>query len=77
MLHDKEYPATHSMDTAWYIADEDGNVGWTDFYADADALARGNGYYYDIHGNKVTGKKIVSAVTGFVPRRRRHWKRRM
>ncbi|MBR3525847.1 MAG: phosphodiester glycosidase family protein [Lachnospiraceae bacterium] len=49
------------------VIDEDGNVGWTDFYADADALARGNGYYYDIHGNKVTGKKIVSAVTGFVP----------
>ena len=31
MLHDKEYPATHSMDTAWYIADEDGNVGIMDF----------------------------------------------
>lgn len=29
-LH-KEYPATHSMDTAWYIADEDGNVGIMDF----------------------------------------------
>jgi hypothetical protein len=23
----KEYPATHSMDTAWYCVDEDGNVG--------------------------------------------------
>ena len=26
MKTDKEYPATHSMSTAWYIADEDGNV---------------------------------------------------
>ena len=23
----KEYPATHSMSTAWYCVDEDGNVG--------------------------------------------------
>lgn len=22
----KEYPATHSMSTAWYCVDEDGNV---------------------------------------------------
>ncbi|MBR1990985.1 MAG: hypothetical protein IJ986_01750 [Bacteroidales bacterium] len=29
-LH-KEYPATHSMSTAWYVADEDGNVGIMDF----------------------------------------------
>jgi hypothetical protein len=27
----KEYPATHSMSTAWYIVDEDGNVGIMDF----------------------------------------------
>ncbi len=27
MKTDKEYPATHSMSTAWYIADEEGNVG--------------------------------------------------
>ena len=27
MKLDKEYPATHSMSTAWYIADEEGNVG--------------------------------------------------
>ena len=27
MKIDKEYPATHSMDTAWYCVDEDGNVG--------------------------------------------------
>ena len=26
MKIDKEYPATHSMSTAWYVADEDGNV---------------------------------------------------
>ncbi len=31
MKQTKEYPATHSMDTAWYIADEDGNVGIVDF----------------------------------------------
>ena len=27
----KEYPATHSMATSWYVADEDGNVGIIDF----------------------------------------------
>ena len=27
MIEDKEYPATHSMSTAWYCVDEDGNVG--------------------------------------------------
>ena len=26
MIIDREYPATHSMYTAWYVADEDGNV---------------------------------------------------
>jgi uncharacterized protein YjdB len=49
------------------VVDEDGNVGYTDYYADADKLVAGTGYYYDIKGNKVTGKKIISAVTGFVP----------
>ncbi len=27
MIIDKEYPATHSMSTSWYLVDEDGNVG--------------------------------------------------
>ena len=27
MIVEKEYPATHSMSTAWYCVDEDGNVG--------------------------------------------------
>ena len=27
MKTDKEYPATHSMSTSWYIVDDDGNVG--------------------------------------------------
>lgn len=31
MKINKEYPATHSMSTAWYVADEDGNVGILDF----------------------------------------------
>ena len=30
MKIDKEYPATHSMSTAWYCVDEDGNVGIID-----------------------------------------------
>ena len=33
MRIDKEYPATHSMSTSWYIVDEDGNVGIMDFNA--------------------------------------------
>lgn len=31
MQNGKEYPATHSMSTAWYMVDEDGNVGIMDF----------------------------------------------
>ena len=31
MKLNKEYPATHSMSTAWYVADEEGNVGIMDF----------------------------------------------
>lgn len=31
MKTDKEYPATHSMSTAWYVADEEGNVAIIDF----------------------------------------------
>ena len=31
MKIDKEYPATHSMSTSWYIVDEEGNVGILDF----------------------------------------------
>lgn len=31
MLTDKEYPATHSMSTAWYMVDAEGNVGILDF----------------------------------------------
>lgn len=28
---DREYPATHSMDTAWYLADADGNVALMEY----------------------------------------------
>jgi hypothetical protein len=31
MRTDREYPATHSMSTSWYIADEEGNVGIMNF----------------------------------------------
>lgn len=31
MITDKEYPATHSMATSWYMVDEDGNVGIMQF----------------------------------------------
>lgn len=31
MKQDKEYPATHSMSTAWYAADENGNVAIIDY----------------------------------------------
>lgn len=50
-----------------FVVDEDGNVGWADYCADADALVAGTGTWYDIYGEPVTGKKIYSAVTGFVP----------
>ena len=31
MFIDKEYPATHSMSTGWFIADKDGNIAIFDF----------------------------------------------
>lgn len=31
MIRDKEYPATHSMSTAWYMVDADGNIGLMEF----------------------------------------------
>ncbi len=31
MIIDKEYPATHSMSTSWYIVDAEGNVGLMDY----------------------------------------------
>ena len=31
MKTDREYPATHSMSTAWYIVDDEGNVGILDY----------------------------------------------
>ena len=49
------------------VIDEDGQAGWAPFNADADALAAGTGEYYDVYGQSVTGKRIISAVTGFVP----------
>jgi len=50
-----------------------GQVGWADYWVDADALVAGKAYYYDINGNKVVQSEedpstyIESAVTGFVP----------
>ena len=50
-----------------------GQVGWADYWVDADALVAGKAYYYDINGNKVMQSEsdpstyIESAVTGFVP----------
>ena len=49
------------------VIDEDGHAGWADYWADADALAAGTGVFYDAWGEPVTGKRVVSAVTGFVP----------
>ena len=31
MRINKEYPATHSMSTAWYVANKDGNVAIMNF----------------------------------------------
>lgn len=31
MIIDREYPATHSMSTSWYVVDDDGNLGIVDY----------------------------------------------
>lgn len=49
------------------VIDEEGSIGYAPFDTDADALTAGTATWYDIHGEPVTGQKIVSAVTGFVP----------
>ena len=62
MIIDKEYPATHSMSTAWYIVDDDDNVGIMKFddngpvpciitphdYCDASELFFGEGFSEDM-----------------------------
>ena len=58
MKIDKEYPATHSMSTSWYIADIDGNVGildynengpvpWETEQSDTESLVYGHCENYD------------------------------
>lgn len=56
MKFDKEYPATHSMETAWYAADEDGNVALVNYNSngpvpkdlhDVDLGELAFGYEYD------------------------------
>ena len=49
------------------VVDETGAIGYAPYDTDVDALAAGNATWYDIHGDPVTGRRIVSAVTGFVP----------
>lgn len=44
MITDKEYPATHSMSTAWYIVDDDDNVGILE-YNDDGPVPKGVGEY--------------------------------
>ena len=44
MKIDKEYPATHSMSTAWFCADMDGNVTIIDI-ADDGPVPVGTGGY--------------------------------
>lgn len=66
MLIDKEYPATHSMATAWYVVDEEGKVGITQFDRDgpipidlaptdyfAETLLWGEGLYAGEHGGGI------------------------
>ena len=50
MKTDKEYPATHSMATAWYCVDEDGNVGIIDIEDNGPVPA---GEYRDNDVNEV------------------------
>ena len=61
------------------VIDEHGNMGYTAYYADADALAAGTETWYNMYGTEINGTtssdasdsatygKIVSAVTAFVP----------
>lgn len=49
------------------VVDADGAIGYAPFDTDVDALAAGTATWFDIHGEPVTGRPIVSAVTGFVP----------
>ena len=49
MLRDKEYPATHSMDTAWFAVDLDGNVAIFQFEEDGPGPIP----FTDIHTNEL------------------------
>lgn len=51
-----------------FVVDEDGNVGFADKSATASSLKEGTASYTSgLTNEQVTGKKIVSAVTGFSP----------
>ena len=49
MKTDKEYPATHSMDTAWFVSDLDGNVAIFQFEEDGPGPIP----FTDLHTNEL------------------------
>ena len=58
MITDKEYPATHSMSTAWYCVDEDGNVGIFDIcdYGPVPDGTKGDGNVNDMLWHDLSSK---------------------
>ncbi|MBR5436879.1 MAG: hypothetical protein IK120_08455 [Muribaculaceae bacterium] len=77
MKQNKEYPATHSMNTSWFCADEDGNVGIIDIEEDGPvpvgeyAERCFNDVFWDIFSNdnegliknfKLTPEQIVTML---------------
>lgn len=63
MLKDKEYPATHSMSTAWYCADEEGNVAIIDIEDNGPVPA---GEYNDTNVNDIFWQDFSSEGDGLI-----------
>lgn len=63
MKTDKEYPATHSMDTAWFVSDLDGNVAIFQFEEEGPGPIP----FTDLHTDELIpmlgeGKKGISVM---------------
>ena len=69
MKTDKEYPATHSMDTAWFVSDLDGNVAIFQFEEDGPGPIPFTDLHTDelipMHGDEKNGISVMPFRSGY------------
>ncbi|MBQ4408112.1 MAG: hypothetical protein II852_14025 [Bacteroidales bacterium] len=62
MKTNKEYPATHSMSTAWFAADEEGNVGIFDFNENGPVPQN----IFDTSANDILTDEFLDKSSGYI-----------